>query len=102
MHNAKTRLYFVAFRLPNNALGTFNKVRELIEGDEWKGVELKRLGWLVNSERSALELFMDVAPMLERQVDQLLIAEITANTFGTHVDERNLEITALIGGARHD
>ncbi len=68
---------------------------------DWTAIEYRQFGWLVRTTRSAVEIYLELVPLLS-DGSELLVAEVTANTFGSFVDKRNHEIAAIFGSARRD
>jgi hypothetical protein len=63
-------------------------------------LELMRTVWVLVSDKPAQVLFLELEDLIENESDSLVIAEITANSFGTYIAKRKREIAGLIGGAR--
>jgi hypothetical protein len=67
------------------------------------GFEALHYVWLVDSEKSAAELYLELLPLVyERGKPNLFVAEITPNAIGSYianVDAKALKIAGLIGKA---
>jgi hypothetical protein len=95
-------LYVVTLLVANKEEGSFNRFSETLRGMGGKPV-MREYSWLLESAETAAELYVQLAPLLEEEeyrTNKLLIAEITANSAGTHIGRRDLDLTRLLAKAR--
>lgn len=61
---------------------------------------IQKYVWLVESDETAMVLYLQIAPLLSGESEKLLITEITTNSMGTYVARNDVEFARLIGRAR--
>ena len=101
-------VYVVTYRMPDGQQGRWNVFNTALRELKAQRI-IDPYAWLIESEKSAQELYLELAQHMELpHTDTLFIAEITTNSVGSYIGALSTSpdlanaIAKLIGKARRD
>ena len=100
----ESRLYLVSFELVAKPQldysRLFDKLSDLKATQIVDKAKSSTNLWLLTSSKRAVDLYFELEAFITVDTDHLLVAEITENTFGSFVMQRQRQVIQLIGNAR--
>jgi hypothetical protein len=91
-------VYMVACRFGEKVQPTYNAFLSLL--NDWRAHPiLKEALWIVEADRTATELYLDLQRYIRPDHDMALVAQITANSCGTYIANSDSKVAGFLARA---